>query len=61
MDKQLLLQAKIDEWGIAGVDIELVTLALTHPSYNADGKNNNQRLEFLGDAVLGMILGGISL
>ncbi len=32
----------------------LLTLALTHPSLA--GKDNNQRLEFLGDAVLGTLV-----
>ena len=37
----------------------LLTLALTHPSYYDKDKqsfNNNQRLEFLGDAVLNLII-----
>ncbi len=37
---------------------ELITMALTHPSY-AQEKNtvaNNQRLEFLGDAVLNLVV-----
>ncbi len=32
----------------------LLTLALTHPSFNKT--TNNQRLEFLGDAVLGLVV-----
>ncbi|MGF1484777.1 MAG: ribonuclease III [Opitutales bacterium] len=37
---------------------EHLTLALTHPSYGAvDAEaGNNQRLEFLGDAVLGLVV-----
>ncbi|MCS7090163.1 MAG: ribonuclease III [Limisphaera sp.] len=38
---------------------ELLAMALTHPSVAADAQASlatNQRLEFLGDAVLGMIL-----
>lgn len=39
---------------------ELLRVALTHPSYVADapkeGSQNNQRLEFLGDAVLQLVL-----
>ncbi len=34
-------------------NIELLQLAMTHRSYN---KTHNERLEFLGDAVLGMII-----
>ena len=47
---------KIKEWGIEGVDEELLRTALMHPSSDTAGKRNNQRLEFLGDAVLGMVL-----
>ena len=36
-------------------DISLLTLALTHRSVN--GRHNNERLEFLGDSVLGTIIG----
>ena len=36
-------------------DAELLALALTHPSCEAL-HGNNQRLEFLGDAVLGLII-----
>ncbi len=35
---------------------ELLTLALTHKSFS---KNNNERLEFLGDAVLGYLIGAM--
>ena len=36
----------------------LLQLALTHPSHNEHNKNkeDNQRLEFLGDSVLSTIL-----
>ena len=34
-------------------DISLLKLALTHRSM---GKNNNERLEFLGDSVLGSVI-----
>jgi len=36
-------------------DISLLTLALTHRSVS--GQHNNERLEFLGDSVLGTIIG----
>ncbi|NKB97493.1 MAG: ribonuclease III [Pseudomonadales bacterium] len=35
---------------------ELLNLALTHKSH---GRDNNERLEFLGDAVLGYVVGGM--
>ena len=57
MNYQELLDKKIAEWGIEGVHPELIRTALMHPSYDMDGKRNNQRLEFLGDAVLGLIVG----
>jgi ribonuclease-3 len=41
-----------DQLGYEAVSLELFEMALTHRS--ADGPNN-ERLEFLGDAVLGMI------
>lgn len=40
-------------------DLGLLTEALTHPSLaheNGQGQNHNQRLEFLGDAVLQLLL-----
>ncbi len=51
------LNIKIKEWDIEGVNIDLMRRALMHPSYDTEGKQNNQRLEFLGDAVLGLIVG----
>lgn len=40
------------------VHTELMTMALTHPSYSQErgSANNNQRLEFLGDAVLNFVV-----
>lgn len=44
--------------GIELSDSGLIVTALTHPSYSQEheGVINNQRLEFLGDAVLNMIV-----
>jgi ribonuclease-3 len=42
-------------------DRELFTLALTHPSLaheSGGGQNHNQRLEFLGDAVIQLVVTG---
>lgn len=40
---------------------EMLSIALTHPSFLLEGENNqltnNQRLEFLGDAVVDLIMG----
>ncbi len=38
--------------GYAFKDKSLLKLAMTHPSYGGEAHVNNQRLEFLGDAVL---------
>lgn len=45
-----------DKIGHRFADRTLLRTALTHPSYTGDGRpsDHNQRLEFLGDAVLGM-------
>ncbi len=50
MDNLLELQKKL---GYRFKDIELLKVALTHRSL---GKNSNERLEFLGDAVLSFII-----
>jgi ribonuclease-3 len=49
------LRAKL---GIASLDDDLLRLALTHRSfaYEAGGLPTNERLEFLGDSVLGVIV-----
>lgn len=49
-----LLQKRI---GYQFRDIKLLFRALTHPSLA--GQENNQRLEFLGDAVIGMVVARI--
>ncbi|MEX5728417.1 ribonuclease-3 [Rhodovulum iodosum] len=35
---------------------ELLVEALTHPSFSAPSRSDNQRLEFLGDRVLGLVM-----
>lgn len=37
-------------------DPDLVLRALTHPSAGSPGRGDNQRLEFLGDRVLGLVV-----
>lgn len=48
------MQALQQRIGYQFKDEELLRLALTHPSFA--GQRNNQRLEFLGDAVLGLLV-----
>jgi ribonuclease III len=47
-----------DRLGHRFADPDLLTLALTHRSWCAEnpGEQSNERLEFLGDAVLGMVV-----
>ena len=40
-------------------DVELYRQALTHKSYKKRGGLDNERLEFLGDAILGAVVGEI--
>ncbi|MGB9887546.1 MAG: ribonuclease III [Moorellales bacterium] len=46
--------------GVEAADPKLLNVALTHPTYVFENRQvaeeHNQRLEFLGDAVLGMLL-----
>ena len=57
--RQQQLQEAIARWGLSSgqdiVDMALLDLALTHPSLSAD--SNNDRLEFLGDAILRLLVG----
>lgn len=45
--------------GIGKIDLQLLDMALTHPSYAMEHQLNgdNQRLEFLGDAVVDLLMG----
>ncbi len=49
-----------EKMGVFFEDTFLLNLALTHPSYLGEGEErriySNQRLEFLGDAVLGLVV-----
>lgn len=49
-----------EKMGVFFEDTFLLNLALTHPSYLGEGEArriySNQRLEFLGDAVLGLVV-----
>lgn len=61
MDKERrrALGALTHELGIGGLDLEMLDVALTHPSYAMEHNldHDNQRLEFLGDAVVDLIMG----
>lgn len=55
------LKELIEKIGLNITSLELINTALTHPSYvfekGQGAGNHNQRLEFLGDAVVGLIVG----
>ncbi len=55
------LQKLLSDLGLPeDLDLELISQALTHPSYLYEGcgpGEHNQRLEFLGDAVVGLVIG----
>lgn len=53
-----IAQAFLDEQSIPCQDLGLMSIALTHPSYAQESNltSNNQRLEFLGDAVLNFVV-----
>ena len=55
------LNVFVESMGVALTDIDLLNTALTHSSYANERKNSNdrhnQRLEFLGDAVLDLVVG----
>ena len=45
-----------DRLGHRFADKTLLTEALTHPSASSEARSDNQRLEFLGDRVLGLVI-----
>ncbi|EAR50461.1 Ribonuclease III [Oceanicola granulosus HTCC2516] len=50
------LTAFCDRLGHRFENPELLLRALTHPSFSSTGRGDNQRLEFLGDRVLGLVM-----
>jgi len=50
------LRAFCDRLGHEFADPELLIRALTHASLSSDTRPDNQRLEFLGDRVLGLVM-----
>nr|WP_242823035.1 ribonuclease III [Syntrophobotulus glycolicus] len=61
LKKESFATAFITKLGLENPENQLLYTALTHPSYTfenpASGRENNQRLEFLGDAVLDFVIG----
>lgn len=58
-DTSAATAAMCEQLGYAFADASLLTIALTHPSFRNEytpGGADNQRLEFLGDAVLGLLI-----
>lgn len=58
-ERRRALGALTHTLGIGGLDLHLLDVALTHPSYAMEHQldADNQRLEFLGDAVVDLIMG----
>jgi ribonuclease-3 len=54
-------QRLFEHLGFVYEDVHLLETALTHPSesYERDGSRGNERLEFLGDAVLDLTIAGL--
>lgn len=58
METTLECQKSLKDFGIEINDIKMLETALTHPTYSYENglNENNQRLEFLGDTVLSLII-----
>lgn len=58
METTLECQKSLKDFGIEIKDIQMLETALTHPTYSYENglNDNNQRLEFLGDTVLSLII-----
>lgn len=63
-ERLLEVQRFVEENELPVKNLELLNIALTHTSYANEHKNevihDNERLEFLGDAVLDLVVGNIS-
>ncbi len=59
--RKIALAQLLANCGVTIEDISLINVALTHPTYVFENRHlhgeHNQRLEFLGDAVLGLLVG----
>lgn len=58
METTLECQKSLKDFGLDISDLSLLEIALTHPTYSYENglTENNQRLEFLGDTVLSLII-----
>ena len=58
-ERRRALGALTHTLGIGKIDLHLLDVALTHPSYAMEHQlaADNQRLEFLGDAVVDLLMG----
>jgi ribonuclease III len=58
LDTAVSLRPLEGRLGHSFADLDLIALALTHGSWCAEhpGESSNERLEFLGDAVLGLVV-----
>lgn len=57
-ERKQQLQQFIERFKLPTTDLETLDLALTHPTYAYEQglSQHNQRLEYLGDAVLGLVI-----
>ena len=56
MPEQSFLDACQDRMGYHFADLDLLRLALHHASSANHRRDSNERMEFLGDAVLGLVV-----
>lgn len=60
MNRKQLLAGFLQQQGLPANQTRVIDLALTHPTYVFENrsrvKESNQRLEFLGDAVVGLVV-----
>ena len=56
MSKNLNISLFFDKLNYRFKNVSILELALTHSSFTLDKFNNNERLEFLGDRVLGLCI-----
>lgn len=59
LERQEEMKALALVLNLEGLDLALLSMALTHPSFAVEneGEEDNQRLEFLGDAAVDLVVG----